>query len=301
MNLLVEKGVISEVECGSNFAYIMNDNSDFLSTEYKVLQSQSGNHFIKCMKMLCNGKIELYYCVSDFKPLSSILHSIDPDGFVTIVGNLFSGIVDVKNNGFLSCKNIDSSFEHIYVDLNTYKVSLVYIPINKHEYSDDAAFENAIRTNLVKIISAIPSLSSTKTMQLANALQNGIMSVEDLVSGTGIRTSKVNKSEEVNAYRPLGMKLVAISAPTRVELSIDKDEFTIGKKETNDGIVSFNKMISRVHCKITNRNGQYAVSDLQSANGTYVNGLRLKPNQIHPIKNGDIIRLANSDFQVVIQ
>ena len=45
---------------------------------------------------------------------------------------------------------------------------------------------------------------------------------------------------------------------------------------------------------------QYMITDLKSANGTYVNRVRLTPEQPHQIKNGDIIRLANSDFQVVI-
>lgn len=44
----------------------------------------------------------------------------------------------------------------------------------------------------------------------------------------------------------------------------------------------------------------YTITDLQSANGTYVNKIRLQPNQPYPINNGDIIRLANSDFQVSI-
>ena len=59
-------------------------------------------------------------------------------------------------------------------------------------------------------------------------------------------------------------------------------------------------MISRMHCKIIRQGEQYAVVDLKSANGTYLNGIRLQANQATPIKNGDVIRLANSDFRVVI-
>ena len=47
MNVLIEHNVITEMECGSNFAYILNDNSAFLSTEYKVLQSQAKSCFVK--------------------------------------------------------------------------------------------------------------------------------------------------------------------------------------------------------------------------------------------------------------
>ena len=90
-----------------------------------------------------------------------------------------------------------------------------------------------------------------------------------------------------------------MNAPTRVEIVVSKDSFVVGKNASAvDGVISFNKMISRVHCRIDKRGSQYTITDLQSANGTFVNKVKLRPNQPHPIKTGDIIRLANSDFQV---
>ena len=59
-------------------------------------------------------------------------------------------------------------------------------------------------------------------------------------------------------------------------------------------------MISRVHCRIDRRDEDYTITDLQSANGTFVNRIKLQPGTPQIIKNGDIIRLANSDFQVSI-
>ena len=87
----------------------------------------------------------------------------------------------------------------------------------------------------------------------------------------------------------------------RVEIVVDKPEFVIGKKQSVvDGVVSFNKLISRVHCKIVLKQQQYYIEDLKSANGTYVNNVRLQPNVPTRIKHGDIVRMANSNFQVVI-
>lgn len=308
MNLLIENGVIEEIECGSNFAYVLKDNSIFLSTEYKVLQSQTNSSFIKCMKMLYNGKIELYYLVNAYKPLSAMLETVDPDQFITIIGNLLSKIVEVKNNGFLSCHNIDSSFEHIYVDQNTLKVGLVYLPLSKHEYSDSSAFENALRANLVRVILGISSLPSSKMTQLAADLQNGMLSIEALYSKLGGKGpgpvhsggSTGKQSGCSTQTRVGGMKLISLNAPMRVEIPITKPEFLIGKKDTNDGVISFNKMISRVHCKVIQNGQNYMISDLQSANGTFLNGVKLQPNQPVQLKKGDVIRLANSDFQVVI-
>ena len=307
MNVLIENKVISEMECGSNFAYILNDNSAFLSTEYKVLQSQANSCFVKCMKMMFNGKLQLFYLTKGLKPFASMIPTMDSESFLTIMASLFSDIIDVNHNGFLSCRNIDIAFEHIYVDPATYKVSLVYLPLNKHLYDDSASFENKIRTDLVKLISDVSTLLTPKTMQFSVDLSDGTLSVEDLyarIKGKSIENNQANegRGDPVRDKTKLGLlRLIAMSAPTRVEIAVTKDAFVIGKKaELCDGVIGFNKMISRSHCRINRRGSQYTITDLQSANGTYVNRVRLQPNQPYPIKNGDIVRLANSDFQISI-
>ena len=305
MNTLIENNYIKEMECGSNFSYILSDNSTFISTEYKVLQSQANSCFVKCMKMLYNGKVQLYYMTNQYKPLSSLLPTLDAESFMVICANLFSDIIDVKNNGFLSCQNIDISFERIYVDTTTYKVRLIYLPVSHRVFDDALTFENELRTSLIKLIQGISTLSTPKTIQFATNLSNGTLSLESIY--TSIKSGKApipGLHSEHKGDTPVSqgqMKLVAMNAPTRVEIVITKNEFTIGKKaEIVDGVISFNKMISRSHCKITRNGSRYMITDLQSANGTYVNHTRLQPNQPHPINGGDVIRLANSDFQVVV-
>lgn len=307
MNALIENNYIKEMECGSNFSYVLSDNSTFLSTEYKVLQSQANSCFVRCMKMMYNGHVQLYYLTKGLKSFASMIPSLDAESFLTIVSNLLSDIIDVKHNGFLSCQNIDIAFERIYVDPTTYKVSLVYLPLSKRIYDDNASFENEIRTGLVKLISGVSTLSSPKTMQFSADLSNGTLSIEDLfarvkggkVSGGGQpRVEPIDNGEKASSGL---LRIIAMNAPTRVEIAVTKDSFVIGKKaELCDGVIDFNKMVSRSHCRINKVGSQYTITDLQSANGTFVNKVKLQPNQPHPIKNGDVIRLANSDFQVSI-
>lgn len=300
MNRLLDKGHLRELKCGSNFSYILSDNGTFQATEYKVLQSQTNSCFVKCMKMLYNGKIQLFYLTKSLKPFSALLATMDAESFVTIIANLISDIIDVKHNGFLTCQNIDISFDKIFVDPSTYKVSLIYVPVSERLFDDGATFENEIRTGLVKLISGISTISTPKTMQLASDLSNGLLSMDDLNSRIKSGTGKVPKDQqEVKPKNQSSIKLVAMNAPTRVEIVVSKDSFVVGKNASAvDGVISFNKMISRVHCRIDKRGSQYTITDLQSANGTFVNKVKLRPNQPHPIKTGDIIRLANSDFQV---
>lgn len=306
MNVLIENNVITEMECGSNFAYILNDNGAFLSTEYKVLQSQANSCFVKCMKMMFNGKLQLFYLTKGLKTFASMIPSMDTESFLTIIANLLSDIINVNFNGFLSCKNIDIAFEHIYVDPATYKVSLVYLPLNKHIYEDNSSFENELRTRLVKLIAGVSTISTPKTLQFSSDLSNGTLNIEDLYmrikGGKNIEDSQINSRQNDAAREKAGsglLRFIAMNAPTRVEIAVTKDEFVIGKKaEICDGVIGFNKMISRSHCRINRRGNQYTITDLQSSNGTYVNKIRLQPNQPYPIHNGDVIRLANSDFQV---
>ena len=305
MNRLLENGQLQEMPCGSNFAYIVDDNTTFLPTEYKVLLSQGSNSFIKCMKMLFNGKVQLYYLTEGYRPLSSLLPRIDAENFMVVVSNLLADIIEVKNNGFLYCANIDISFDKIFVDPSTYKVKLVYLPLKSRLFDDISAFENELRTSFIKIISGISTLSSAKTIQLAAYLQDGTLSMDSLYSKVkGGKTPEISgvKNKKQETVIGSSMRIIALNAPMRVEIKITKDEFILGKKqELVDGVISFNKMISRSHCKVVRRGNQFSIVDLQSQTGTFVNKVRLQPNRPCNIKNGDIIRMANSDFQVIIE
>lgn len=304
MNALIENKYITEMECGANFSYVLSDNSAFLSTEYKVLQSQANSCFVHCMKMMFNGKIQLYYLTKGLKPFSTLIPTLDADSFLIIIANMLSDIIEVKSNGFLSCQSIDTSFERIYIDPTTYKVSLVYLPLSKRIYDDNSTFENEIRTGLVKLISGISTLSSSKTMQLSADLSNGTLSIEDLYTNIkGGKSGGTKHAVEPPVITSSGLLYItAMDAPSFVRIAVNKDEFVIGiKPDLCDGVISFNNKISRLHCKICKENNQYTITDLQSTNGTYVNKMRLQPNQSFPINNGDIIRLANSDFQVTIR
>lgn len=304
MNILVEKECVRELECGSNFSYVLNESGLFSATEYKVLQSQASGCFVKCMKMLYNGNIQIFYLTHELKPLANLIGSLEPERFMAIVINLMANILKVKSNGFLSCQKVDSSFAHIYVDPTTLHVSLVYLPVTQRIHPDDSSFENEIRTELIRMISGAENLHSPATTQLSTDLSNGVLSVEDLYrrykGGEDFRTPKVGQPSKGQGGDRL--LLTAMHTPTRVEIPITKDSFVLGKKVgVVDGVISFNDKISRIHCRIDRRGNGYTVTDLQSANGTYVNGKRLVANQPHQIGHGDVIRMANSDFQVSVR
>ena len=82
---------------------------------------------------------------------------------------------------------------------------------------------------------------------------------------------------------------------------IKKNEFVFGRGKADqpiDGVLANETSVSRVHCVIVQENCKYFLQDLGSVNGTYVNGIRLKPEQKYPIQSDDKVSIAKVDFIV---
>lgn len=313
MNTLLQTDVVTEILNSQNVSYLLNDSSRFFVTEYKVLKNKENSGLIKCAKVLLNGNIKLIYFTAGRKNLKSVLPSIDADKFMGILASLFCVLIDIKNNGFLHCQNLVLEEEKIFVDMNTLDTSLVYLPLNNTE-TDQQAFENDFRSWIIKLITSVPSLMNAKTDNLRTQLASGVLSFEKLYQyicseskggmsnmsliDNGLEnTISVEAMTEEISQKP--MMLVAMNMSSQFALEVNKSEFVIGKSATSvDGLIAFNNAVSRRHCKIVWQNNTYYIVDLGSANGTYVNKMKLSEQQYQPLNKGDIVRLANIEFVV---
>jgi len=85
-------------------------------------------------------------------------------------------------------------------------------------------------------------------------------------------------------------RLVAIAGPLEGAVFPLSGELTIGREKTN--IISVeDRVLSRRHCRIQDEDGEFSIHDLNSSNGTYVNGL---PVTTRALKDGDQIRAGQS-------
>lgn len=321
MKELLQAGTITELKHLQNVAYILEDDSLFNLTGYKVLISQEKNGFIKCAKILHNGKIKLLYFTAGQKSLKNMLSLIDADTFIMIIANIFKTIMDVKNNGFLYCQNIDFSFDKIFIDQHTLESHLVYLPI-QNAVSDELDVENELRSNLIKIIASTPAFANPKMNRISLHLSNGSFTLNELYYAIkaecqgGVHARPANddlkqaekepekKAEKKQIGQP-PLTFTSLDSNNPVKFVICTPEFIIGKNPVRvNGVIGFNKAIGRVHCRFLYQNNQYYIVDGDgircSTNGTYVNGTKLYSTEPFPVKNGDRIRLANSDFMIQI-
>jgi len=56
--------------------------------------------------------------------------------------------------------------------------------------------------------------------------------------------------------------------------------------------------VSRRHARLLLQDEQLLLEDLNSANGTWVNEVRLQPNQPIPVHHGDLISLGRLSIRV---
>lgn len=84
-------------------------------------------------------------------------------------------------------------------------------------------------------------------------------------------------------------------------ISLNKPVFRVGKERSYvDYFIGDNTAISRSHANFVTRDGAYFVVDTNSTNHTFVNGNMIQSNVETLIHPGDIIRLANEDFEFKI-
>jgi pSer/pThr/pTyr-binding forkhead associated (FHA) protein len=69
---------------------------------------------------------------------------------------------------------------------------------------------------------------------------------------------------------------------------------TVGRASPADLIVDA-PLVSRLHCRIETGEDRLSVTDLESTNGTYVNGERVQSKEL---RAGDRLRVGRVDFQV---
>lgn len=96
------------------------------------------------------------------------------------------------------------------------------------------------------------------------------------------------------------LHLQPISGPPLAPLAIPSDKpVIIGRQAASaDIVLSGDLSISRNHAKILRRGGTWLVCDVGSKHGTYLNGVRIPPHELSPLKDGDFLRLGPWTFHV---
>lgn len=179
---LLKKDLIQEIQCQNDFIYVLSEQSDFSSTEYKVLNSIGIKGLLKCKRIKYNGKDALYYMTGQLKSLDILLPAVDSSRFLYILENLFNQINVIKSNGFLADTGLDVRIQRIFLDSADGKIYLTYIPINQRCYPDTMYLEHDLREDMAYIIRTTPTIQNSSVMNIAQMLVEPACSLGNLLS-----------------------------------------------------------------------------------------------------------------------
>lgn len=130
-----------------------------------------------------------------------------------------------------------------------------------------------------------------------------------------IKTVKINNQkdrvseaeEEVGAttllwkgeaeYEP-HLTLISMNPRERNSVVLLKDSYVIGKLKSKADICLENEGISRIHAKIQKEGEEYYLYDMNSTNGTFLNGRRLGVNEKVPLHVSDEVAFAKLEYYV---
>jgi pSer/pThr/pTyr-binding forkhead associated (FHA) protein len=92
--------------------------------------------------------------------------------------------------------------------------------------------------------------------------------------------------------------LIVLSSPALdpgTERELDSSAVTVGRSAENDLVLNSDEFASTKHARIEPRRDGVWVEDLDSTNGTFVNGMKVK--QRHKLSPGDVIRVGETDLR----
>lgn len=303
---LIREGQIRCLDELHNTAYLLEKNLPFLNSDYRIMQNQEQQGLAKCFRVSQNGKQKLIFFNEGFRTLSSLYGCMNFTALTEIIEHIFDVILTVESNGFLKSENINDSLDYIYVDPDSFRVKLHYLPV-KIENKDEKTAHQNLRTSLARQIHSIPLFSGSDVQAVCELLENESYTLETVTEQLKSIRHQYQGRPQIyeEGIAPDGTKMLAANLrliSRNPELApnfhVHTPEFVIGKsRERADGVVA-KSTVSRRHCRIIWENEAYYLEDLDSTNGTKVNYERIPSRRRIRLMSGDVISVSGVDFLV---
>ena len=91
-------------------------------------------------------------------------------------------------------------------------------------------------------------------------------------------------------------RLIRTGTAGEEQYSLIQPEHLVGKSSAAADIVLDSAAVSRFHARLAQKESGYAVTDMRSKNGTFLNEEILAAGAEYPLKSGDVIRFADCAF-----
>ena len=258
-----------------------------------------------------NGNIRLLYSIEGLRSLSILKDQLQPDNIIDLLHDLGRVLKFIEDDAFISREMIDLSIDNIYYDPEKGRLKVCIIPMISPDQEAGAFIWNSkLFDILIEAYKRITDLKpSENDMPLYDAINDLYNAKGSEASAKYICLEKVLEEleneirvQDESKYHVCDDQLIEIrykGDSYAFSFYVMKDYFVIGKEEGCDGCIRNNSAISRKHCVLERHDGHLYISDLGSLNHTYANGYMLESGEKVMIKDRDVLRIADMDFEIV--
>lgn len=99
-----------------------------------------------------------------------------------------------------------------------------------------------------------------------------------------------------DSARTVEYKLYALDKKNKKHITLDKFPYTVGKMAGCVDCALSDDSVSRIHARFEKNGDRILMTDMNSTNGTYRNGLRMQPQETVEIEPGDEVRFGNLNY-----
>lgn len=139
-------------------------------------------------------------------------------------------------------------------------------------------------------------LRNREPVSLEHVLSRGSEAVLPEQVWSGGREEGLSDTVFFDSAKTAEYKLYALDKKNKKHIELTKFPFTVGKMAGCVDCVLADDSVSRIHARFERVGDTIQLTDMNSTNGTYRNGLRMQPQETVEIEPGDEIRFGNLNY-----
>lgn len=286
MSNFVCESIVQSGRTSQRLTYTLTDNSFFYQTAYKILQNQAEDTFLPCLKSMWNGRVRLSYSIGSYYSLYQYRERLLPEHIIRILTALCKNVDFIRTNGLIQPETINLSYDSMFLDENL-ALHMICVPLAVSSTPEtQMSLELGIKNLMCEIIEKAKCREEEGLVLLSQDCKDGRNTSEHIFQN--LKRKKYSR----NAIQLHGVT-------NGQNIRIDREECILGKSpEYAHKVIEGSNSVSRRHCRICRRNGQFYIEDMGSLNHTYVNGILVKNGTWIPLQTGDRIWIADLEYEV---
>lgn len=297
------------VDCFSDhLAYTLEQSDSMFMLGMRFVKKKEAD-LISAVDITYNDRIRLLYGTEEYRPLFELAANLNNSELALALIRFIRAIRKIEDNDFLRITAIDIRFNRLFYDVKSKSIKFVVLPVNYEcDFHDGETWSSSFRKTVLILLNyifasmpekyqetyyAVADTSKTdyEVLNYISDYEFGLKSAEGgCAEGEGGGGADDGEAALVLEHRGADGNMIFI---------VDKPEFVLGKSKNADGVIAGSTMVSRNHCRITKSGNSYMVEDMNSTNGTSINGYVLNPNEMYYLNQGDILALADVEFRVL--